>query len=122
MDDASMNEYKKIGQRIREIRQQKKMSQADLSEKAHISLSHVSEIENGKSTLLLTTFMRIVEALQTSADAILRVDIPEVKNLYQNELSDILKDCTPSEIDSLLKILNELKTQMHSVKPTYEQY
>ncbi|MDD4492868.1 MAG: helix-turn-helix transcriptional regulator [Eubacteriales bacterium] len=122
MDDASMNEYKKIGQRIREIRQQKKMSQADLSEKAHISLSHVSEIENGKSTLLLTTFMRIVEALQTSADAILRVDIPEVKNLYQNELSEILKDCTPSEIDSLLKILNELKTQMHSVKPTYEQY
>ena len=122
MDDASMNEYKKIGQRIREIRQQKKMSQADLSEKAHISLSHVSEIENGKSTLLLTTFMRIVEALQTSADAILRVDIPEVKNLYQNELSEILKDCTPSEIDSLLKILNELKTQMHSVKPTYDQY
>ena len=122
MDDASINEYKKIGQRIREIRQQKKMSQADLSEKAHISLSHVSEIENGKSTLLLTTFMRIVEALQTSADAILRVDIPEVKNLYQNELSEILKDCTPSEIDSLLKILNELKTQMHSVKPTYDQY
>ena len=120
MDDSAITEYKKIGQRIREIRQQKHMSQAELSEKAHISLSHISEIENGKSTLLLTTFMRIVEALQTSADTILRVNIPEVKNLYQNELSDILKDCTPSEIDSLLKILNELKTQMHSVKPNFD--
>ena len=42
-DNSLLN--KQIGKRIREARLQKKMSQADLAEGAHIHLSHVSDIE-----------------------------------------------------------------------------
>lgn len=45
-DNSLLN--KQIGKRIREARLQKKMSQADLAEGAHIHLSHVSDIELGK--------------------------------------------------------------------------
>ena len=65
MDEKVMNEYKKIGARIREIRIKNGMSQADLSVKAHISLPHVSDIELGKTKMLLATFVRIAEALHT---------------------------------------------------------
>ena len=116
MDDNQREEYQKIGLRIRRIRQQKHMSQADLADKANISLSHISDIENGKSALLLPTFIRIVEALQVSADVLLRSDIPEVNNLYKSEFAEVLEDCTPAEIDSILKIVQEVKRTIHSSK------
>lgn len=119
MDNKSKDEYKKVGARIRKIRIQKGMTQADLSVKANIGLSHVSDIELGKSKMMLATFTRIAEALQISADVLLRPDIPEVNNLYRNEFAEILGDCTPDEIDAIIKIVKELKSTMHSNKNIY---
>ncbi len=105
-----------IGKRIRDIRTNKNMSQADLADKANISLSQISGIETGKSSMRLTTFIGIVEALQVSADVLLRTDIPEVNNIYKSEFAELLEDCTPIEIESILKIVKEVKKSMHSLK------
>ena len=99
------------------IRVKKNMSQSDLADKANISLSQVSDIETGKSSMRLTTFIGIVEALQVSADVLLRSDIPEVNNLYKSEFAEVLEGCTPTEIDSILKIVKEVKRSMHTPKP-----
>ena len=48
MKELDLETYKKIGSRIREVRTKKGMSQAQLAEKAYISVPHVSEIECGK--------------------------------------------------------------------------
>lgn len=120
MKEADMELYKKIGGRIREVRIQQKMSQADLAEKAHISLPHVSDIELGKKCMKLSTFTQIAEALQVSADRLLRLDIPEVNEIYKSEFADLLSDCTPSEIESIIRIIKELKISMHSKKDNYE--
>ena len=101
-----------IGSRIKETRINKNMSQADLAVKANISLPHISDIELGKSNMMITTFIRISEALQVSTDSLLRPDVPGVKNLYESELSDIFSDCSPTQMDSLLKIVRELKHTM----------
>ena len=93
------------------------MSQSDLADKANISLSQVSDIETGKSSMRLTTFIGIVEALQVSADVLLRSDIPEVNNLYKSEFAEVLEGCTTTEIDSILKIVKEVKRSMHTPKP-----
>lgn len=113
MTGRDITESQIIGSRIREVRVKKGMSQAELAAKANISLPHISDLELGKSRMMLASFVRITEALQVSADLLLRPDIPEVKNLYQSEFADILDDCTPAEIDSILKIVKELKTTMH---------
>mgnify|MGYP004576826243 CR=1 FL=1 len=60
LDDAR---YKAIGARIRDVRLQRNMSQAELAEKAFISVPHMSEVENGKTKLRLSTFVYITEAL-----------------------------------------------------------
>jgi transcriptional regulator with XRE-family HTH domain len=70
VDSKSKEEYKKVGARIRKIRIQKSMTQADLSVKANIGLSHVSDIEFGKSKMMLAIFTRIAEVLQVSADGL----------------------------------------------------
>ena len=116
MNDNRMDDLKNIGMRIRKVRLKKKMSQADLAEKAQLSLPQISDIENGKSNMMLTTFISITEALQVSADSILRTDIPEVNYMYSAEFSDLLSDCSPAEIDSILKIVTEIKTTIHARK------
>lgn len=90
------------------------MSQADLATKSDISLPHISEIELGKSSMRLSSFIRIVEALNVSSDYLLRANVQEVNNIYQTEFAEILADCTPTELDSILKIVKELKTTMHN--------
>ena len=115
--DANQQElYKKIGARIKEARLANHMSQAQLAEKANVSLPHISKIENGKTTILLTTFIRLIEALQVSSDVLLRSDIPEVKFLYQNEFAELTKGCSPSELDSILKIVKEVMQTVHQAK------
>lgn len=109
-----MNELMHIGQRIRAARQAKGMSQADLAYAAGIGLPHISDIELGKKQMSILTFSKIVEVLGVSADEILRANVPEVNRIYQNEFSQLLQDCTSTESESLLKIVKEIKTILHS--------
>ena len=105
-----------VGKRIREIRLSKGMTQNDLAFAAHISTSNISDIELGKSKIWLTTFIKILEALQVSSDAILRPDVPTVNEIYQNEYSELLSDCTPAEIESIMKIARQVKSTLHQPK------
>ena len=120
MDNTAMEFYQKVGQRIKEIRLHKKMSQADLSVAAKISLPHISDIERGKAKMQLATFTRLAEALQISTDSLIRPDIPEVNSLYQGEFEELLKDCTPDEIDTILRIVKELKSSLKAKRDMYE--
>ena len=109
MTEHDLTESQLVGSRIRDARINRRMSQADLAAKANISLPHVSNIEKGKTSMKLETFIRIIEALQVSADSLLRPDVPEVRSLYQSEFDELLADCSPKELDSILKIVRELK-------------
>lgn len=104
---------KDLGTRIRQARKQKKLSQAELADIIQISPSHMSDIENGKKTLKIDLFMKITEALQVSADWLLRTNIPEVNSIYEHEISDLLKDCTTEEKEAYLDILKKLKGTFH---------
>ena len=90
MEEHGLNERQLIGSRIREARVGRRMSQADLAAKANISLPHVSAIETGKTNMKLESFIRIIEALQVSADSLLRPDVPEVRSLYQSEFDELV--------------------------------
>jgi transcriptional regulator with XRE-family HTH domain len=105
-------ESQKIGSRIRDARVKNGMSQADLAVKANISLPHISDIELGKTNMMLSSFIRIAEALQVSTDSLLRPDVPEVKGIYQNEFAETLEGCSPAQIDSILRVVREMKTNM----------
>lgn len=109
-------DYAIIGERIRAIRQSKGMSQADLGDAAHLATSNISDIELGKTKMWLATFIKIVEALQVSADSILRPDVPEVNDLYQSEYAELLADCTPAEIETIMRISREVKLSLKANK------
>lgn len=117
MPELNPTESQQIGSRIREARINRRMSQADLAEKAGISLPQINAIENGRCNMKLHSFIRIIEALQVSADSILRPDTPETRGIYQSQFDELLSDCSPKELESILKIVRELRNTMLSRNP-----
>jgi len=107
---------KELGARIKEARKDQGLSQSALAEKLDISLSHMSDIENGKSNFCIDIFMRLTEVLQISADKLLRTSVPEVNALYNAEISTILSDCTSTEADSLVVIMREVKRALRRAR------
>ena len=121
MEEKDLTFYQAVGARVKEIRNQKGLSQAELAEKANLSLPLISTIENGKSKIWLITFARICEALQVSSDDILRLDVPEPTEHYPKEFAEILEGCTTAEIESILKITKEVKATFLNQKKTFTE-
>lgn len=113
-DELLQREYEQIGARIRNARVEQKMSQAELAAKANISLPHISSIELGKTKMLLSTFIRVIEALQISADSVIRANVPTVTSMYASEIAELFEDCTPQELESLKSIIQNIKTTMRN--------
>ena len=62
----------KIGENIRKLRQQKKMSQDRLSKKADLALNTIVKIETGENpNPTLETLQKVAKALGVSLDKIL---------------------------------------------------
>ncbi len=63
----------KIGENIRKLRQQKKMSQDRLSKEADLALNTIVKIETGEnSNPTLETLQKIAKALNVSIDELLK--------------------------------------------------
>ena len=117
MNDKSL--LYEIGQRIRKARNDKKISQEELAFKSGLSTCSISDIELGKTNLGVLTLIKIIEALNVSADTILRPDVATVNKIYQSEFADLLKDCTPSEIETVTKLAKDVINTLHKQKENY---
>ena len=63
--------YIEIGQRIRDIRKQRRYTQETLAEAADLSASYVSHIELGVKSASLAAILQIAKALDVSLDQLL---------------------------------------------------
>lgn len=64
--------YKEIGHRISTLRQENKITQAQLAEKLDISVKHCSEVERGLSCLSLEKLIALCSILSTDLDYLIR--------------------------------------------------
>ena len=61
-----------IGERIRDIRKQQRLTQEELAEKAGIDRSHMGFIEQGRRQPTVTTLHKIAQALSVSFEKLFR--------------------------------------------------
>ena len=98
-------EQSTIGARIREARLNKKLTQHQLAEKADVGFYYIGEIERGVKIPSLPVFIKIVEALDVSADSILKDEIT-ASPYINNEISSKLDKLTPKERAGAVAILD----------------
>lgn len=73
-----------IADNIKIYRKSKNLTQAELAEKAELSLDSIKRLENGKRSMSLDNFIRVVDALQVPLSFLLyeNVDaIPETEQI-----------------------------------------
>lgn len=61
-----MEEERKLGQKIRELRKQQRLSQTELAQKADVALMTISRIERGEHDPHIRTLAKIAKALGVS--------------------------------------------------------
>jgi transcriptional regulator with XRE-family HTH domain len=95
-----------LGLRIREARQAKGFSRQILAEKVGTGEVYLGEIERGIKVPSLSTFIRIVDALDLSADYLLRDELPSGKEYVLNEITQKLQHLTPKQRKTAADILD----------------
>lgn len=101
-------DLKAIGQRIKEARESKGLTQEDLAAIVDLSPTHVSVIERGLKVTKLDTFVAIANALDVSADMLLIDVVTQATNGATNELAEILAKLPAKEKRKILKALKVL--------------
>ncbi|MBE6964836.1 MAG: helix-turn-helix transcriptional regulator [Oscillospiraceae bacterium] len=95
-----------LGARIREARNKCKFTQEVLAEKADIGVMYLGEIERGIKMPSLNVFIRLVEALNISADYILRDELSSGRDFVFDELTAKLSPLTPKQRKAASDILD----------------
>ena len=67
-----MSSSKKLGENLRKLRLNKKLSQGDLAKKLSVDRAYISNIENGRMNPTLSTLEKISKALGISSSELLR--------------------------------------------------
>ena len=108
MDNKKID-LKEIGQRIRTSRIDRGMSQEDLSFESVVAVANISDIELGKKDIRISTFLHLIEALEVSADEILRANVPQVNAMLQKDFAALLSDCSATELTSIIELVKNIK-------------
>lgn len=95
-----------FGVKIREIRKKNGFTQQALAEAVDISEMYISQIERGMKMPSLNLFIKIITALDVSADYVLRDALPTGKDFVYSEVTELLDELTPKQRRGAIDILD----------------
>lgn len=95
-----------LGKTLRQVRLEKGYSQHTLAEKAGIGNVYLGEIERGLKMPSLNSFIKIIEALDISADYVLRDELTSGREYVYDEITQKLKNLTPKQRKAAADILD----------------
>jgi len=112
-------DYPALGEKIREKRLSKGLSQYGVSENVGLSESFYGHIERGDRKLSVESLVKIADYLELSLDFLLLEPKPahESDEWLQSELDNIFRDKSPSQRDHLLSILKILSDSIEKLQP-----
>ena len=95
-----------MGDRVKDLRKKKRLTQEQFAEKIGVSVQYVSEIERGISMPSMQVFVKILEVLDASADYLLR-DMVSTGNLYgDKQIATKLERLAPNQRRTLMAIID----------------
>ncbi len=111
-------DYNSLGSRIQEARKNQGLTQEQLAERADLSTTHISNIENAKKIPSLKAIVSIANALSITVDALLCDNLNQSRDFYKSEAQSILDSCTINEV----RILTEtMKNTLSTLRKHYKQ-
>lgn len=108
--EICMNElnFAFIGQRIKEVRTEKKLTQEYIADKTGVNVGHISNIETNKAKVSLTLLVGICNALDITMDYLLENEYHNPTSVIEKELFHTIKDMDNTKLETLLRIAKVL--------------
>lgn len=109
--------YKAIGVRIKAARARKGVTQGYIANLIGLSTPHISNIETGNTKLGLPTIIHLANVFDVSVDELLCDNIKRSEKIFQNELADLLKDCSAQELHFITELIKVVKKNGYAGEP-----
>ncbi|WP_301955754.1 helix-turn-helix domain-containing protein [uncultured Eubacterium sp.] len=102
-------DFDSIGKKLKEIRISKGFTQEFVATSVKVNTSHISNIENGKVKISLTTLINVCNVLGTTVDYVLNNEYSNTPSAVDNAILLELQKCTPDTKERILKIVQILQ-------------
>ena len=100
--------YDSIGKNIRSYRIKRKFRQEDLAEMTDLSVTYIGMVERGEKIPALETFIKILNALEVSADIILADVLKVGYEIKSSLLTEQINALSPTERDKVFDVIETL--------------
>ena len=104
--------FEYIGRRIRDIRISKGITQEYVANYANVNVSHISNIENNRVKISLTTLVNVCNALEVTIDYILNAEYVDASTPLEQSILTVLQKCDNSTKERVLKIIKILQEDL----------
>ncbi|MEE1442766.1 MAG: helix-turn-helix transcriptional regulator [Blautia sp.] len=101
--------FERIGEKLRTIRLSKNLTQEYIANAVDINTSHISNIENNRVKVSLSTLVQICNALDTTVDYVLSEEYNDSSSAIEQEILHELHACSNETKEQILKIVKALQ-------------
>jgi len=110
-----------LGKRIKRIRHQRGLSQADLAELVDVSVPYISQVETAKKSASIELVTAIAVTLNVSVDYLLTGREFKTITRTESKLYEVVLDCSPYEERILTAILLSTKEILQNNRKYLEE-
>ena len=101
--------FEKIGKKIKETRISRHLTQEYVANATDVNTSHISNIENNRVKVSLSTLIKICNALNITVDYILAEEYKQPSSAIEQEILHELNLCSDETKEQILKIVKALQ-------------
>ncbi len=101
--------FANIGQKLRKVRISKNLTQEYVANMVDVNTSHISNIENNRVKVSLSTLVQICNALDTTVDYILADEYNHPTSVIEQEILHEVQSCSLETQKQILKIVKALQ-------------
>lgn len=108
----SCPKWMKVGRKLKELKQLKKMKLKDIAQSTGLSVSYISDILNEKTNPSVDTLMKLTESFGVSPALVMEPESPAYLTGVEAELHDLLLDVAlwpPADQEDLLEFIRAKK-------------
>lgn len=102
-------DFRAIGNKLREVRIEKGLTQEYVANHANVNVSHISNIENNRVKISLQTLVAVCNALEITVDYVLSNEYISGENAMDNEVLKEFHACSPQMKEKVIGIIQILK-------------
>ncbi|MDD4432065.1 MAG: helix-turn-helix transcriptional regulator [Parabacteroides sp.] len=103
-------DFKLVGKRVREVRTQQGLSQAELAELANVTPQYISHVETAKKKASLQALVDIANGLGITLDELLSGNLMSNPVEYLSDIDVVLEDCNRFEKRVIFELICATKS------------